>query len=156
MTYRPILLPKDDTPVSRGIRAQRIATFLAGLPVGRSWEVVVRPFKRSRTSQQNRYERGVACQLLSDATGYEVEEVHEYLCGTFWGWKQVKSPKTPSNPQGVKDVPIRTTTKNSEGKRDVLSKTEFAEFIAFVQRFGAKHNVYIPDPEEYFEKELAA
>jgi len=29
----------------------------------------------------------------------------------------------------------------------VLSKQEFAEYVDFVQRFGAKHGVFIPDPE---------
>lgn len=141
-----VFLPIEDE-VRRKVHAQRVATFLQGLDCRRSWEVLVRPFKRSRTNQQSRYERGVACLLLADATGYEPEEVHEYLCGTYWGWKQVSCPKTPSNPSGVKDVPLRTTTTNFKGERDVLSKQDFADFVAFIQRFGAKHNVYIPDPD---------
>jgi len=141
-----VFLPIEDE-VRRKVRAQRVATFLQGLDARRSWEVLVRPFKRSRTNQQSRYERGICCLLLAEATGYEPEEVHEYLCGTYWGWKQVQCPKTPSNPSGVKDVPLRTTTTNFKGERDVLSKTDFADFVAFIQRFGAKHNVYIPDPD---------
>src|SRR5438309_1180982 len=79
---RTIVLPREDS-VRREIRAKRIATFLAGLDPRRPWEVIVRPFKRTRSNQQNRYERGVACLLLSQAVGYEPEEVHEYLCGTY-------------------------------------------------------------------------
>jgi len=138
---RSIILPREDV-VRRSVRAQRIATFLAGLDPRRPWEVIVRPFKRSRSNQQNRYERGVACLLLSQAVGYEPEEVHEYLCGTYFGWKQVACPKTPNNPKGIRDVPIRTTTTNDRGERDVLSKQ-----VAFTQRFGAKHGVMIPDPD---------
>src|SRR5437762_2696454 len=92
---RSIILPREDV-VRRSVRAQRIATFLAGLDPRRPWEVIVRPFKRSRSNQQNRYERGVACLLLSQAVGYEPEEVHEYLCGTYFGWKQVACPDRKS------------------------------------------------------------
>ena len=140
------MLPVEDE-VRRRARAQRVATFLTGLDPKKPWEVLVRPFKRSRTNQQSRYERGVACVLLSKAVGYEPEEIHEYLCGTYFGWRQVACPKTPSNPRGVRDVPIRTTTTNANGERDVLSRTDFADFVDFIQRFGAKHNVFIPDPD---------
>ena len=33
------------------------------------------------------------------------------------------------------------------GERDVLSKSDFSDFVAFVQRFGAKVGVMIPDPD---------
>jgi hypothetical protein len=150
---RSILLPKEAAE-KRAFRAQRIATFLAALDCEKPWELTIQLFKRSRSSQQNRYERGVACKLLSEATGYEVDEIHEYLCGAYFGWKHVKCPKTPNNPKGVKDVPIRTTTTNENGDRAVLNKQDFWDFVAFIQRFGAKHNVFIPDPDpDYWKHE---
>ncbi len=149
MPPHTIILPPEDS-VRREIRAKKIMTFLAGLDPKRPWEIIVRPFKRSRSNQQNRYERGVACKLLSEATGYEIDEVHEYLVGTYFGWRQIRCPKTPSNPRGLRDVPIRTTTTNDLGQRDVLSKSDYSDFIAFVQRFGAKHGVLIPEPEPDF------
>lgn len=141
-----ITLPAEDE-VRRRVRAQKVATYLSGLDAKKTWEVLVRPFKRSRSNQQNRYERGVVCVLLSKAVGYEPDEIHEYLCGTYFGWRQVACPKTPNNPRGIRDVPIRTTTTNAVGERDVLSKSDFADFVDFIQRFGAKHGVYIPDPD---------
>jgi hypothetical protein len=155
MIPQTIILPIEDE-LRRRTRAQRVATFLSGLDPKKPWEVLVRPFKRSRSNQQSRYERGVCCVLLSQATGYEPEEIHEYLCGTYFGWKQVACPKTPSNPRGVRDVPIRTTTTNDRGERDVLSKTDFADFVAFIQRFGAKHGVLIPDPDPDYAFHKAA
>lgn len=143
---RAILLPKEDAE-RRKVRVARISTFLCGLDAEKPWEVLVRPFKRTRSTQQNRYLRGVAAQMLADSVGYENEEMHEYLCGTYWGWRQVRCPKTPSNPKGIKDVPIRTTTTNDQGERDVLNKRDFWDFVEFVQRFGAKHGVMIPDPD---------
>lgn len=148
MDYR-IPLPIEDA-VRREIRAKKVATYISGLDPKKPWEVVVRRFKRSRSNQQNRYERGVACVLLSKAVGYEPDEIHEYLCGAYWGWKQVACPKTPNNPRGIRDVPIRTTTTNAAGEREVLSKVEFADFVAFIQRFGSRHGVVIPDPEPDF------
>lgn len=149
MAHPSVLLPVEDKERRRA-RAQRIATFISGLDPKKPWEVLIRPFKRSRSNQQSRYERGVACVLLSKATGYEPEEVHEYLLGTYFGWRQVTCPKTPNNPRGIRDVPIRTTTTNDMGERDVLNKSDFADFVDFIQRFGAKHGVLIPDPEPDF------
>jgi hypothetical protein len=143
---RSIMFPVEDA-VKRGVRAQRVATFLSGLDVKKSWELIVRPFRRTRSNQQSRYERGVACVLIANTIGYEPEEVHEYLLGTYFGWKQCACPKTPSNPKGIKDVPIRTTTTNAEGNREVLEKRDFWDFVEFIQRFGSKHGVYIPDPD---------
>lgn len=153
---RPILLPKEPKEC-RTVRAQKIATFLGNLDPDRAWEILVRPFKRTRTNQQNRYERGVCCVLLAKAIGYEPDEIHEYLCGEFWGWKTVACPKTPNNPDGVKDIPVRTTTRNAGGERDVLSKQDYWDFVAFMQRFGAEHGVFIPDPDpEYWMHEERA
>lgn len=150
---RAILLPKEAAE-RRKARVVRISTFLCGLDAEKPWELVVRPFKRSRSTQQNRYLRGVAAQMLADAIGYENDEVHEYLCGTYFGWKEARCPKTPNNPKGVKDVPIRTTTTNDQGDRDVLNKRDFWDFVEFVQRFGAKHGVLIPDPDpEYWKRD---
>lgn len=143
---RAILLPKESAE-KRQIRVKRIPTFLCALDCNKPWELIVRPFKRSRTNQQNRYLRGVATQMLADALGFENEEMHEYLCGQHWGWKQEPCPKTPSNQKGVKDVPIRTTTTNEAGERDVLNKRDFWDFVEFIQRLGAEHGIFIPDPD---------
>lgn len=140
------MFPVEDAPKRRK-RAERVAGFLAGLDVKKSWEIIVRPFRRPRSNQQNKYERGVACVLIANAIGYDPDDVHEYLCGTYFGWKQERCPRTPSNLAGLKDVPIRTTTTNAEGERDVLKKRDFWDFVEFIQRFGANHGVYIPDPD---------
>lgn len=150
MDPRTIHFPKEDAEKRRA-RAARVFTFLAGLDSGKPWEIIVRPFKRTRTNQQNRYLRGVCDVMLAKAIGYDPEDVHEFLCGTYWGWKQVRCPKTPSNPRGIKDVPIRTTTTNEHGERDVLGKQDFWDFVDFVQRFGAKHGVMIPDPDPDYQ-----
>lgn len=115
------------------------------------WRVTIEPYKKTRSSSQNRYLNGVAYKLLSDATGYERDDISQYCCGTYFGWKQVKCPKTPSNPSGVQDVPVRTTTTNDLGHRAVLSTAEFADYVEWIQRFAAEKGILIPDPGEESE-----
>lgn len=112
-------------------------------------EVSVEPYRKTRTQQQNSYLFGVAYPLLAEATGYEVDGdngIHAFMCGTHWGWVDRKVPKTPANPQGVASFPMRTTTRDEEGRRDVVKADEFTKFVETVKRIGAAANVFIPDP----------
>lgn len=146
----PKLLPRERV-------AEQIAVFVRALDAAKAYRVTVEAATIPRTSQQNRYLWGVAYKLIAEHVGYEIDEVAEYLCGYMWGWTDKRVPKKPSNPEGVESVPIRTTTRNADGKRSVLSKQDFADYVAFVQRFGAKHGVHIPDPDpDYMLHEDAA
>ena len=123
-------------------------TALSSLDTTVCWKVTVEPIKYDRSLSQNAYLWAVPNKMISEATGYEVDEVHEYLLGAYFGWREKRVPKKPSNPQGVESVPRRTTTKNESGKRNVLSTKDFAEYVGFVQRFAAqKLHIVIPDPD---------
>ena len=151
---RQWLLPKL---LSRDRVAAQIATFVAALDAGRPYRVTIEEAKSTRTNQQNRYLWGVAYKRIADAVGYEVDEVAEFCCGTRWGWKDKRVPKTPRNPEGIESVPVRTTTRDADGKRCVLNKQEFSDYVAFVQRFAAKRGVHVPDPDpDHAEHEEAA
>lgn len=134
----------------------KIAAFLAALPDSKAWRIEVSEAKSARSIQQCRYLNGVAYKLIGDAFGYERDEVSEYLCGLRWGWRNKRVPKKPSCPSGIESIPVRTTTTDEAGNRAVLSKNEFADYVAFVQRFGAKHGVYIPDPDPDYDRQEAA
>ena len=113
-----------------------------------AWRVLVQPVKHARSLSQNAYLWAVPNKLISDKTGYEVEEVHEYLLGAYFGWREKRVPKKPSNPKGLESVPNRTTTTDERGRRNVLTTTQFAEYVDFVQRFAAtKLQLVIPDPD---------
>jgi hypothetical protein len=56
-------------------------------------------------------------------------------------------PKSAKFPNGIERVPLRTTTTNTDGRRAVLSKIEFGEYVDYVQRFAAQHGVFIPDAD---------
>lgn len=151
-------MPQFILPKGRRDRALPLAhTLLAGLDELVAWRVTIEPARSTRTDAQNAYLWGVANKMISDATGYEAEEVHEYLCGQHFGWKDKRVPKTPRNPSGIESVPRRTTTRNEQGKRNVLNTREFADYVDFVQRFAAKKlGLFIPDPDPGYARERAA
>jgi len=147
---RTLILPKVD---DASYWLQSVEAFLRKVSPGKNWQLTLEPYRRERSNQQNRYLRGVCAKLLSDHTGYEVDEVYEYLLGTYFGWRQERCPKTPSNPRGLRDLPVRSTTRNEDGEREVLKDREFWDFVEWIQRFGAQHGVHIPDPDPSYRRE---
>lgn len=145
-------LPKEDnTTAGRDIYVaayMRVVNAMDSLPRDRAWEITIEEKKTLRSEQQNRYLNGICYKLIGDAIGYERDEISEFMCGTYFGWRDKKVPKKPSNPSGIESVPIRTTTKDENGARCVLNKQEFSDYVAFVQRFAASKGVHIPDPGE--------
>lgn len=113
-----------------------------------AWKVVIEPVQIERTLQQNRYLNGIAYKMIGEVTGYERAEIHEYFLGLFFGWRQKKVPRKPSNPRGLESVPVRTTTTDETGKRQVLSTEDFWKYVEFLQRFAAERlHLVIPDPD---------
>lgn len=113
-----------------------------------AWRVVIEPVQIERTLQQNRYLNGIAYKMIGEVTGYERAEIHEYFLGLFFGWRQKKVPRKPSNPRGLESVPVRTTTTDETGKRQVLSTEDFWKYVEFLQRFAAERlHIVIPDPD---------
>lgn len=149
---KPILLPKGRS--SRTVELAQIA--IANLDSSEAWKITAEPVKNVRSASQNAYLWAVPYKLISEATGYEVEEVHEYMLGRHFGWQDKRVPKTPRNPSGVESVPVRTTTTDQHGKRSVLKPQEFSDYVDFIQRFAAqKLSLVIPDPDPMFRQEAA-
>lgn len=115
----------------------------------KKYRAVLEEIKSEYSDLQRAYYWGCVVEAISQETGYETKELHEYLCGTRWGWKDKKVPKTPRNPEGIESVPVRTTTRDEHGRRSKLGKMQFEEFIEFARRFAAqKLNLVIPDPDK--------
>jgi hypothetical protein len=136
------VLVKLATPKDR----DRWLAFVAAqeLPI----EVTCAPWKNSRSSQQNRYLFGVAYPPIAEAMGYEVADIHEYALGRHFGWVDKKVPKTPRNPEGFESAPFRTTTKDENGKRKLLTKGEFNQFLGTVERIASQAGVFITEQWE--------
>lgn len=134
--------------VNRAKAVELATTVLESLDELVAWRVVIEPVVVERTLQQNRYLNGVAYKMISEVTGYERAEIHEYFLGLHFGWRDKKVPRKPSCPTGKESVPVRTTTTDETGKRSVLSAEEFWKYVEFLQRFAAqKLHIIIPDPD---------
>lgn len=143
-----VLPPKDREHAIAGV-ARMLAEVFPGKPV----RVKVEVARPDKTPQQNRYWWAVPLRMLSDETGYSVEDLHEYFCGSLWGWKDRKGPKTPSNPTGIYSEPIRSTTRNADGELDNCSADEMCQLWAMAQHRGAQLGLVIPDPDpDYWKK----
>jgi hypothetical protein len=110
-------------------------------------DVSCAPWKATRSNEQNALLFGVMYPPIAEAMGYDVADIHEFACGTFFGWVDAKRPKTPRNPEGFESRPFRTTTRDENGKRSVMSKADFTKFIETVERIAAKAGVFIPMEE---------
>jgi hypothetical protein len=106
--------------------------------------VEIRKPVKEKTNLQNAALFAVAYPVIMDTLGYSGAEekgfLHESFCGDFWGWRNVEIMGK------IKRRPIRTTTTNEAGKRELISTVEMARFYEFVQRQAAEYGVIVPDP----------
>lgn len=121
-----------------------VRRFIDDLSTHRSWRIEIREHRKERTLDQNAALFGVAYPPLVEATGYELDELHDAMCRKFFGTV-------------VLDVmgecvtrPRRTTTTNEHGERDVIDTMAMADFYAMVQRVGSEIGVQVPDPDPMY------
>lgn len=144
---KPTILPPANRDAMIGGLAKLLASIFPGKPV----RVTVEIAQPDKTPQQNKYLWAVPYKMLSEVTGYEAEEIHEWNCGQQWGWTERKCPRTPHNDAGVRSEPIRTTT-----TPDKCSAEEMCLLWARAQRLGATFGLVIPDPDPLWWKDKAA
>ena len=110
-------------------------------------EVSAKRWRKERSDPQNRYLFGVCYPAIAEAMGYTVDDLHEWVCGTFFGWVDRKVPKTPRNPEGIESVPFRTTTKDENGKRDVIPPERFSLLLeSVVLPAASRCDAFIAEP----------
>lgn len=140
MKERPIIMPVE-SPERRAERIQRIAAFLGKLDGAKPWELILRPFKRSRTGRQNNALWGVAYKQLSDFTGFTEVELHELFCKAHFG-------EVSYELMGISGTkPRRTTTTDENGERDVIGRDEMAKFYALIEQKAAEIGCYLESPD---------
>lgn len=105
-------------------------------------DVEAKPWRKSRSNEQNAL-LWAMYGPLADHMGYDRDDIHEWMCGRFFGWKDIKVPKTPRNPEGLASVPVRSTTRDENGKRNVIDRQTFAKFVDMVDRVAAQAGVFI-------------
>lgn len=101
-------------------------------------EVKADPWKEPRRLEANAYLWAYVYGPLVEVAGFSPEEWHEHFCIQYFGGM----PHTKID--GSQEIrPKRTTTKNEQGKRDVLKGKEFSDFLVYVESECAKHGVFI-------------
>lgn len=130
-------LNERDSVVDERFDRLRAAIYNRTVPV----EIEVRRHQKKRTPEAQGYLWGVCYPLMSDASGYEKEEIHYAMCCKYFGVKVVEV-------MGQRfERPVRTTSTNEEGEAEWLGSHGFAEFTDFVIREAANwYDVSIPPP----------
>jgi hypothetical protein len=96
-------------------------------------EVVVSKWKPKRSDQANRYLWGVVYAIISQETGNEVNDLHEFYLGSFFGWEEYKVfDKTKLRPRERSSKQI---------------KARFSEFIEYIIAHAAGLGIIVPPPE---------
>lgn len=118
--------------------------FLDRLADTKSWCVEIKRHRKQRSLNQNNALFGCAYPVLCEATGYDPDELHEAMCRKFFGTadRVVMGEVLPR--------PVRTTTRNEQGERDVIDTATMSKFYDMVQRVGAEIDVTVPDPDPMY------
>ena len=139
MSAKFILDPKHPQRAQVVSNAQ---AFIAGLDPGKAWAIEIKAHRKARSCEANAYHWGVVLPTLVRELGNSTDDWHEYMCMEFFGVKKFSMLGREHS------KPIRTTTTDESGRRDVLDTKEFWRFVDFcIMRSGAA-GVYIPAPNE--------
>ena len=126
---------------SRDMAIAKLARMLHDFLPGKNLRVRVDIKRWERSNLQNRALWGCAYKALHEQTGNDPEDLHLYFCGEFFGWKEITVMDQRRR------VPVRTTTRDENGKRDVLQTDAMANFYDFIQRRSAMVGFDVPDPD---------
>jgi hypothetical protein len=118
---------------------------------GRELVVKVEEFVPERSAKQRASLFGVAYRALMEQMGLsgarEKDQLHADMCGEYFGWRE--KPGLGSTLRS----PLRTTTTDENGRRDVLSVRQQMAFYAWIQRRAAEFGYDVPDPDpEWYRK----
>lgn len=132
--------PGSDTPEQRAGKIDRLVNN-AILGSNFAIEVEVKRHQKKRSPEANAYYWSVCLALMSEASGYERDEIHYAMCCKYFG-------STIGEVMGQKfQRPVRTTTTNEDGELEWLSPGAFAEFVDFVIREALFwYDVVVPSP----------
>lgn len=92
--------------------------------------LIIKPYKRVRSINQNNYYWGVVLPIISDETGMETEEIHEAM--------KIKFTKKKYD---IKGKEIWTV-----GSTSLLNTLEFGEFLDKVISWAGEFGIEIPPP----------
>lgn len=106
---------------------------------GQAVEVILRPLKKTRSAQANRYYFGVVLALIAEETGHHKDELHEFFKDEFLTPKVIR---LEDDAGGAIERKIHPSTTR-------LTTKEFTDYVERVREFALHRlNIVIPTPEE--------
>lgn len=97
-------------------------------------------WRPTRSNEQNAYLWRAVYQPLVEIAGFTKDDWHEYFCGERWGWVERAKPSGD-----IERLPARTTTTGFNGKRSVLNKDEFREFVDWIEPQAAERGAFVQE-----------
>jgi len=129
-------ISRKDDPQAKVIRQNARQYIDLDLDYNKSWVIEIKEYRKKRSLDQNAYIHAVPLKIISDQTGYTMDEIKEYLCGEFMGWQdyEVRGKQMQR--------PLKTTSQ--------MTTLEMTNFIEWMQWFGSSElNLNIPSPNEW-------
>ena len=121
-----------------------LSRLLLALLPGVDLDVAVEPHKKERTVKQRSSLFGVAYASLMAQMGLrgqaDKDALHRDFCGDYFGWVETKACGSFNR------RPLRTTTTDENGNRDVIDTKRQLDFYAFIQQQAAGYGYDVPDP----------
>lgn len=103
--------------------------YISGIKADTRIEITIKPYKRKRSDQQNRFYWGVVVPILANHFGYTKDEMHDAL-----RWEFLRR-------EGEGPTTARSTTS--------LTTVEFIAYIDSIVIWAAtNYQIVIPDPYE--------
>lgn len=138
------ILHSAGDPTREGVRAN-LHSLIDKVDPRFPWEFTIKRYRREQTNDQLGARFGLAYAVMMEPMGLrgrrDKEWLHEFMCGEYWGWHPT-----------IRNKPLRTTTTNERGEREVIDTAEAAKFWDFVVEWAARQiAVVIPDPNPFWK-----
>jgi hypothetical protein len=128
------IIPKNSKPEDI-LRA--VSVLVRDLTPDKAWSVTIEEVKPRRSDAQNAFLWAVVYPSLLEGSnglldGWKAPDLHEYFLGEMWGWETLEG-------FGRKRMrPIRRSS--------TMTKTEFSDYIAFIEQKALDMGIAIPEP----------
>jgi len=117
-------------------RRENASAAILSLDPAKAWAVEIKMYRKNRSKDQNAFLHAVPLKILSDHTGYTVEDMKDYLLGEFTGWDEYTM---------FGQVKKRPHKRSSE-----LDTLQFTRFLEWIESWAASElGLMIPRPGEY-------
>lgn len=107
------------------------------LEVEKAWRITIEEMKSTRSTAQNSFLWGVCYPALLQGggealRGWQASDLHEFFLGEMWGWEVI---------EGFNRKRMRPVRRSS-----TMTKTEFSDFISFIEARAFDMGIVIPEP----------